>query len=278
MDHPQKIPIYCEIKKRWIPLKNFRVSYEPFSSVNSFHLVLALLPSLPDVGSRCTVWLQIHNELISGTRIVLILDAVPTLIDSPNSTALVTSSQERLIEFPKLIEPPSKRRKLIMEENSAMKNSATENSAAKEDSATENSAMKNLVAKEDSVAKPIDLPDDRPHSERPIVFILPPDDAPKSKFDEEKAKREINRLRTPVSRMKKKLAKPENLILKKKTILNSIFNLPSESTLRNIIRDNDIRAGFSESILQRLKTKVVSMEDKQKICSMVLNELAGKLK
>lgn len=59
-------------------------------------------------------------------------------------------------------------------------------------------------------------------------------------------------------------------------LLQKLFNLPSVSTLKKIMKDINIHAGFSEPILQGLKNKVDTMNETDKICSIVFDEMTLK--
>ena len=59
-------------------------------------------------------------------------------------------------------------------------------------------------------------------------------------------------------------------------LLSSVFALPSIRTLRRTMQKIDINCGFHPNILDALKTRCASMDDKTRLCAVVYDEMAIK--
>ncbi len=58
--------------------------------------------------------------------------------------------------------------------------------------------------------------------------------------------------------------------------LNSIFILPTERTITRWLEDVDVRSGFDNSIFEILKSRVGNMEGRDRVCSLLIDEISLK--
>ena len=59
-------------------------------------------------------------------------------------------------------------------------------------------------------------------------------------------------------------------------LLQKIFYLPSPSTLKRSIQGLNIRTGFNSNILEVLKSKIASFSSTDKLCVIMVDEMAIK--